>query len=48
LARRRLTLHRLDQLQHLAECSPDYLHLAGIPAASERFLADLERRQVHP
>lgn len=47
LDRRRLTLHRLDHLQHLAECSQDYLHFTGIPAASERFLADLELRQVH-
>jgi CRP-like cAMP-binding protein len=44
--RRPLTLHRPDQLQDLAECSQDYLHLTGIPAAGERFLADLERRQV--
>jgi CRP-like cAMP-binding protein len=46
LARRRLTLHRLDQLQHLAGCSQDYLHLTDVPAATERFLADLERREV--
>ena len=42
--RRRLTLHHFDQLQGIAQLDQNYLHLAGIPVAGERFLERLAPR----
>ena len=45
LAQRRLTLHRVDRLQELAQLNQDYLHLTGIPRAGERLLERLAPSQ---
>jgi CRP-like cAMP-binding protein len=45
LGHRRLTLHHVDRLQSLAELNQDYLHLAGVPAAVERYLEGLVQHE---
>ena len=46
LVRRRLQLHDVDALQNLAELTPDYLHLAGVPNAAGHYLDRQERREA--
>jgi hypothetical protein len=46
LAHRRLSLHHVERLQNLAQRNPDYLHLAGVPAAVERYLEGRVRQEA--
>jgi CRP-like cAMP-binding protein len=46
LVQRRLQLHDVRTLQDVAGLTPDYLHLAGAPAESGRYLDRLERREA--
>jgi CRP-like cAMP-binding protein len=46
LVQRRLQLHDVRTLQDLAALTQDYLHLAGAPAESGRYLDRLERREA--